>query len=117
MFGTPEFQVIAKLDRDGNVTAKVQGFCSYGERQVSRSIDVVLDDKDEAKLKGILSKAIESAEVEVIARTGERDKDGELVLDDEGNSLREIKKISLGQQIFNDAARALTVATEKGEKV
>lgn len=117
MFGTPEYQAVAKLDRDGEVAVKVTAFCSYGGRTTAQSVDVKLDAKDADAIKSALSKAIEGATVAVTVKSGETDKDGNLKLDKHGHPLKKVEHIPLGQQVFSDAATALVAATNQGEKV
>lgn len=109
MFGTPEYQATAKLGTDGELAVKVTAFCGYGDRKATTSTDVKLDDKDAAKVTSILQKAIKEATVEVVVHTGETDADGKPV--------KEVKTLTLGQQVTNDAAEAFVTANRKGETV
>jgi hypothetical protein len=117
MFGTPEFQATAKLDRNGDLIVKVTASCAYGSRETSRSVDVTLDEKDEKTIKAILAKAAEEATVEVTIKTKERDEDGELKVDENGYPLKKTNVVPLTQKVFSDAAEAFTLATNSGEKV
>ena len=64
MFGTPTIEIKARLDAEGNVTAKAVGRCSYG----SRSATVDADITDEAVLETIgkaLTKALKTPEADL----------------------------------------------------
>lgn len=118
MFGTTTFKANATLTDSGDVAAKVTAQNSYGGRSVTRSVEVVLDEKDAATVKKILSKAIDNAVVEVTVPTGEIDEaTGEFARDENGRRFYETKTIPLSQQVFADAAEAFTVANNKGETV
>lgn len=117
LLGTPEFQAIAKLTKDGELGLQVTGFCTYGNRTTTRSVAVTLDEKDAEKITKIFQKAIDAANVEVVKRTGERDENDNIIYDDEMNSLREIKQIPLGQMVASDAMAAYNIATSNGEEL
>lgn len=60
MFGETNFKVNATLHADGEVTAKVQASCAYGERTASVTQDVE-DEKLLASIGNVLKKAIGDA--------------------------------------------------------
>lgn len=102
MFGTPEYKVKATVDVNGDLSVRVTASCGYGSRSVSRTADVTLDEKDAAKVAGILKKAIEAATVTVVVGHGKA---------------KEEREIALSQQVLSDAAESLVVATKKGEEL
>lgn len=64
MFGTPTIEIKARLDAEGNVTAKAVGRCSYGERYATVDAEIT----DTATLEAIgkaLSKALKTDEADL----------------------------------------------------
>lgn len=57
MFGTTQYAVKATLDTEGNVTARVVGSCTYGERTASVVSDIT-DEKTLAAIGSALKKGI-----------------------------------------------------------
>jgi hypothetical protein len=64
MFGTPTIEIKARLDAEGNVTAKAVGRCSYGDRFATVDADIT----DEAVLEAFgkaFAKALKSPEADL----------------------------------------------------
>lgn len=64
MIGNTEFTVSARLDADGEVSAKVTGSCAYGNRTASVSADVT-DKKLLSELGKSMKKAVTDAREEL----------------------------------------------------
>ncbi len=63
MFGTPTIEIKARLDAEGNVTAKAIGRCSYGDRFATVDADIT-DEKTLEAIGKALSKALTNVEAE-----------------------------------------------------
>lgn len=57
MIGTPTYQVTARLDADGEPSAKVTAFCDYGNRSASYSQDIT-DEKTLASIGAALKRVV-----------------------------------------------------------
>lgn len=88
MIGETRFEVSARLNENGEVTAKVIGRCSYGENAAKRDASAFMDVADEATLTRI-GKALTAAIADV------RD--------------------DLNRQAVKDAMKCGSVAMERGE--
>lgn len=64
MFGTPSIEIKARLDAEGNVTAKAVGRCSYGERFATVDADIT-DEKVLEAIGKALTKAADTAEADL----------------------------------------------------